>query len=381
MWGIGSGVSAGRWRLFLGLVLLCGVLAACAPSAGQAPTRQGCASLLCGTPSVSAVTTAPATTGTTTSGICAAVACAATGVQVFVEPDAGETPILHAIEGATSSVWVEVYILSDRNVIHALEDAAGRGVDVRVLLETNPFGGGAVSAQQTLQELRAADVKAEAADPAYYYTHEKALVVDDATAYILTANLSRAGLGGGTNGAGANRDYGVVDTNAADVAEVAAIFTADWNRAAYKPHDARLVVSPVNARATLAVLIASAHTTLSVEDEEMYDQQSEDALIAAARRGVAVAVVLPPPGSSSDSYGPDVARLEQGGVHVRYLNMPYMHAKLIVVDGALAFAGSENFSSTSLDKNRELGIVLADREALSALNAAFAHDWALAVPA
>lgn len=314
-------------------------------------------------------------------GICAAVTCATTGVQVFVEPDAGETPILHAIEGATTSVWVEVYILTDRNVIHALEDAAGRGVDVRVLLETNPFGGGAVGAQQTLQELRAASVKAEAADPAFHYTHEKALVVDGATAYILTANLSRAGLGGGTGGAGANRDYGVVDTNAADVAEVAAIFTADWNRTAYQPHDARLVVGPVNARAALAALIASADTSLSVEDEEMYDQRSEDALIAAARRGVAVSVVLPPPDTSADSYAPDVARLKQGGVHVRYLSVPYMHAKLMLADGTLAFTGSENFSATSLDENRELGIVLADREALATLGAAFAHDWALAVPA
>ena len=62
----------------------------------------------------------------------------ATGLQVFVEPEAGETPVLHAIEGAQRSVWVEVYLLTDRNVINALEDAANRGVDVRVLLELNP---------------------------------------------------------------------------------------------------------------------------------------------------------------------------------------------------------------------------------------------------
>jgi hypothetical protein len=31
-----------------------------------------------------------------------------TGVQLFVEPGAGVTPITHAIAGATRSVWVEV---------------------------------------------------------------------------------------------------------------------------------------------------------------------------------------------------------------------------------------------------------------------------------
>ena len=367
--------AATRWRLACAPLLLCVALAACAPGAGQASTRQGCASLSCGAPSVSTVTASTGTTRTT-SGICAAVACAASGIGVFVEPDAGEAPILHAIEGANSSIEVEVYILSDRTIIHALEDAAGRGVDVRLLLEPKPFGGGAVSAQQTLQELQAAGVNAESADPAFHYTHEKALVVDGATAYILTANLSRSGLGGSASSA--NRDYGVIDTNAEDVAAVAAIFHADWSRAPYTASDPRLVVSPLNARASLAALIASAHSSLLVEDEEMYDQPSENALIAAARRGVNVEVLLPPAGSSSSSYGADVTRLTRGGVHVRYISTPYMHAKLILADGALAFTGSENFSSTSLDENRELGLMLAGPSALATLGATFARDWAVA---
>lgn len=373
---IGRTSASSVWRLSLPVLLLCGLLAACAPASAQTLSQQGCASPLCGTPTVSTV--AAVTVSLSSSGVCSVITCASTGVQVFVEPDAGEAPILHAIEGANSSVWVEVYILSDRDVIHALEDAAGRGVDVRVLLETRPFGGGAVSATQTLQELEAAGVNAKPADPTFHYTHEKAIIVDGATAYILTANLSRAGLGGGSGGAGANRDYGVIDTNAGDVAQVIAIFSADWNRTIYTAGVSRLVVSPLNARASLSSLIASAKTSLSIEDEEMYDQQSENELLAAVRRGVTVQIVLPPPGSS-DSYGPDVARLTRGGVHVRYLSVPYMHAKLILADGALAFTGSENFSATSLDENRELGIVLADPKVLTTLTTTFAHDWALAI--
>src|SRR6516162_9261335 len=71
-----------------------------------------------------------------------AVACAAlcqlgTGaraVSVFVEPDAGASPDLSALATATTSVDVEVYQLSDVRVIHGLEDAANRGVRVRVIL-------------------------------------------------------------------------------------------------------------------------------------------------------------------------------------------------------------------------------------------------------
>jgi cardiolipin synthase A/B len=46
--------------------------------------------------------------------------------------------VLHAIEGAQVSVWVEAYLLTDRDVINALEDAAHRGVDVRELRAPNP---------------------------------------------------------------------------------------------------------------------------------------------------------------------------------------------------------------------------------------------------
>jgi phosphatidylserine/phosphatidylglycerophosphate/cardiolipin synthase-like enzyme len=318
----------------------------------------------------------PAPSGT--AAVCVSPSCAATDVQVFVEPDAGEAPILHAIEYAAHTLSVEVYLLTDHTITRALEDAARRGVEVRVLLEAHPFGGGDVSAARTLEELNAAGVQAQPANPAYHYSHAKFLIVDGATLYVLTANLSRSALGGSS--AQANREYGLIDTSA-DVAEAQAIFDADWRHAPTPPLAvSRLVVSPVNARATLAALLAAAHTSLRVEDEEMYDTASEDALIAAAKRGVEVDVILPAPGDGFTDTA-NVARLLRGGVHVRYLVAPYMHAKLLVADGVVAFAGSENFSATSLDENRELGLIVADSRALATFVSVYAQDWSLAQPA
>ncbi len=106
----------------------------------------------------------------------------------------------------------------------------------------------------------------------------------------------------------------------------------------------------------------------------MYDRQTEDALIAAAQRGLNVEIVLPQPSGSS---GPseDVARLLSRGVHVRYLNTDYMHAKLMIADGSRAFIGSENFSATSLDANRELGLLIAESGVIMTLNQTFQQDW------
>src|SRR6266566_8369939 len=77
------------------------------------------------------------------------------GVHVFVEPDDGEQVITNAIRSAQKSIWLEIYILSDRNVIRALEEATNRGLDVRVMLEPHPFGGGP-SPAKTMDTLAAA---------------------------------------------------------------------------------------------------------------------------------------------------------------------------------------------------------------------------------
>jgi cardiolipin synthase A/B len=51
-------------------------------------------------------------TSTSTSGGCqsnCSTGSGTQGVQVFVEPDAGEHPITNAIEAAKKSVWLEMY--------------------------------------------------------------------------------------------------------------------------------------------------------------------------------------------------------------------------------------------------------------------------------
>ncbi len=100
----------------------------------------------------------------------------AQGVRVYVEPDDGEQVITGVIKGARKSVWLEIYILSDRNVIRALEDAANNGIDVRVMLEPRPFGGG-TSPSKTIDQLKAAGIKAQYTSPDFALTHEKGMIM------------------------------------------------------------------------------------------------------------------------------------------------------------------------------------------------------------
>lgn len=347
----------------LGCVLLLALLAGCAN------TSQSRALSVRATPYASA--TACATTG-------CPLAAGLVHAQMIVEPDDGASPITGAIASATTSVQLEMYLLTDTRVVQALEEAANRGVDVRVLLELHPLGENPTGPQKTFETLAAAGVQMKAGDSAYTLTHEKAMIVDGATLYVMTCNLTKSALGGSS--AATNREYTVVDTSAGDVREAQAIFQADWNHTTPSVAAPNLVVSPVNARAKLAALIASAKSSLLLDQEEMADASTEDALIAEARRGVTVQVLLPQPSAGTPASA-DIARLAQGGVQVRYMTRLYMHAKMMLADGARAFVGSENISAQSLDGNRELGVLVADPDALARITSTFTLDWSTAQPA
>jgi cardiolipin synthase len=319
----------------------------------------------------------PTTSVTTGSNQCQSnctVGTGANGLNVFVEPDAGPNPIVDAIRGAKKSVWMEMYLLTNKSVMTALEDDANNGIDVRVMLEQHPYGGGSVSPRETLAKLKAAGVKAQASDPDFALTHEKGMIVDGSTAYIMTSNMTNAALDTGSYTK--NREYDIVDTNAQDVQAVIAIFQADWNHTTASFNDPNLVVSPINSRNAFDKLIASAKHTLLVTGEEMQDSGIEQDLVAAAGHGVKVQVILPTPrSSSSDSNSSGISTIKQGSVDVREDAHLYMHAKIIIVDGKTAFVGSENISSQSLDKNRELGIIISDGNVLNTLQQTFQKDW------
>ncbi|GER86483.1 cardiolipin synthase B [Dictyobacter vulcani] len=290
-------------------------------------------------------------------------------VTTFVEPAAGETPILNAINNATSSIYVELYLLTDTNVINALENAAKNGKDVRVMLDPNPYGVGSSGPAQTLQALSNAGAQTKTSNPIFTYTHEKSMVIDGKTAYIMTCNLTKSALGGSTSTT--NREYGIIDTESTDVAAVLGIFTADWNRSSYTLTDNDLVLSPVNSRSDFIALINQATSSLKIEAEEMQDTSVEQAIVNAEARGVNVQVILPANDSGNTS---GIATLKSGHVLVYTDAHYYMHAKLIIVDGGESFVGSENISTNSLDNNRELGILISKASVITILANTFSSD-------
>ena len=86
--------------------------------------------------------------------------------------------------------------------------------------------------------------------------------------------------------------------------------------------------------------------------------------------------------TADPSWDSAFAELTAAGVHVHTYAANaalYIHAKMILTP-ARAFLGSQNFSDTSMDKNRELGLIASDSTIRASLSRTFDTDYADAAP-
>jgi phosphatidylserine/phosphatidylglycerophosphate/cardiolipin synthase-like enzyme len=295
------------------------------------------------------------------------VSQADTGVRgLVVLPDDGPDSILNEINAAKSSIELYVYLLPSDEVLSALSAAHGRGVAIRVILERDPFGGGN-SNQDAYDRLAASGIAVRWSSNQFQFSHIKTFVVDHRVAVVMTLNLSWSALT-------RNREFAVVSTIPADVREVSQLFEADWSGEPFAP-EGDFVTSPENSRVTLRSLVDGATSSIDIYAEVVRDADIRRRLADAAARGVTVRILVPanPTADALQIY----RDLERAGVQVRLLADAYSHAKAIMVDGVSAFVGSQNLTQTSLDKNRELGIILTDQANLDRLSSVFESDWAI----
>jgi len=290
-------------------------------------------------------------------------------VRIIVEPSDGAAALVSAIQSAKTSVHVEMYLLTSTPVIEALLARSAAGLDVQVLLNETfpPSGGDSGSNARSFRELQAAGVKVKWAPAGFTYTHEKAVMIDGEVAWIMTMNATQSS-------AIDNREYLAVDSDAADAAEAEQIFAADLADTTLNPRG-KLVVSPTNSQAELVSLLQMAETTIDVEAEELNDAAIVGALTSAARRGVKVRAVLADASSTTQA-----ATLKAAGVALVRYGALYVHAKSLVVDGAYAYVGSENFTAGSLGTNRELGVLTNTAGEVSKIETATSSDFAGGTP-
>lgn len=301
--------------------------------------------------------------------------------ELIVMPDTnGHADFNTAIRNAHTSIIMEMYHLTDMEAINSLIEARKNGVQVQIILDRSSFKD-AAHVHKYLDGLKNAGAEVRESSKAFSLTHSKTMIIDGKTAFVTSINL--------TNTADDTRDLGIITLDRGVIDEITAVFQADWKNAETNGDvtpplsDGNLTWSPDNSKEKLKALIDSADHTIVSTVENIGYQDIDDAFAAAVKRGVDVELIIPEcnEGDTMRNYQ-YVPALLQAGVKVRVMphpaNMetPYIHSKMILVDDESIYIGSVNFSFNSIEKARELGILLTDVGIAKQVRDVFDSDWA-----
>ena len=296
---------------------------------------------------------------------------------LIVLPDDSARPILDAINRATKSLRIKMFVFSDPVLLNAVIAAHQRGVEVRVMLNPARRTGESEN-EEARARLTEAGVEVLDSNPAFGLTHEKSMVVDDTQAFVKSLNWA-------TENFTETRDYAVVTSREAEVQEIIDCFEADWSRESFDPGQrAHLIWCPTNGRDRLAQLIDGAEDSLFIQNERYQDPIMIEHLVRAARRGVKVHLMARPAHTLKEDQlieGVGGLRiLHDVGIKIHKLKHLKLHAKMILADGDRGIVGSINLAPGSFDSRRELAIEMRDDDVTTRLRKVAQHDWENSLP-
>jgi phosphatidylserine/phosphatidylglycerophosphate/cardiolipin synthase-like enzyme len=274
-------------------------------------------------------------------------------MNLIVQPDAGVTPVVQAIQRAKHTVDIAIFRTDREEIEKALAAAVLRGVKVRVLVaHTNR--GGENRLRKLEQRLLDAGTSVTRTGDDFIRYHGKFMVADN-TLHLFGFNFT------GVDTI-KSRSFGVSTRDASAVREARALFDADSSRQPYVPKRTHLVVSPENAREMLLAFVKGTKRQLLIYDVNLQDPVFTKLLTQLAAAGIDVRVIGKCKGAK--------------GIDVRPLRSIRLHVRAMVRDGARAFVGSQSLRRVELDKRREVGVLITNVAVARRIRDVFEADWA-----
>lgn len=275
-------------------------------------------------------------------------------MKLIIQPEAGVAPIVRAIRAARKKIDIFIFRLDRDEIEKALAAAVQRGVTVRALIAHTNRGGEARLRKLEQRLLATGVLVSRTADDLIRY-HAKYMVADSVL-HLFGFNFTKLDID-------RSRSFAISTRDVLAIQEATRLFESDITRQPFTPGRSNLVISPDNARATLARFIKGARRELAIYDGKVYDPAMIKLLKERVAQGVHVRVL-------------GTVKGKDGGIATRQLTGLRLHVRAIVRDGTRAFVGSQSLRKDELDNRREVGLIINNPTVARKLLQIFELDWA-----
>ncbi len=274
--------------------------------------------------------------------------------------------LVSKIDASEEKVYLEVYIFTEKRLRKAIIDAHKRWVDVKVILEKNVYKAPSLNTQ-AFKDLQKAWVSVVYSNSQNYaLNHTKMMIVDDEV-ILSTGNYSYSTFR-------YNREFFLILENKILQKVFLDIFSADFVWDKKNIEHPNLILSPFSSREKLQYLLKNAQKSIKIYAHNFSDTEVIDILFQKQKENIDIKMIFPDLKKVSSNED-EIWKLRKEKIPLVLVWKPEIHAKSILIDDKYLYIGSVNFSSYSIDKNREIGLLINNQDIISKFLDIFQDDF------
>lgn len=271
---------------------------------------------------------------------------------------------IEKIDSSKKEINFEVYMFTEKRILQSLKNAKKRWVKIKILLEKNPYLTENIN-KNHFEELKNSWIEVKWSNTKnYFLNHSKFFIIDD-LAIISTWNLTYSTFT-------QNRDFFVFSYDKNIFKSLKNIFENDFNWLKLDSYHNNLVLSPNYSRIKIEKILESSKKNIKIYIQYLQDDRINNILKNLKKnKNIDIEIIIDKKNISSKQ----ALDLAKNGIKIKSYNWKTMHSKVILIDEKYIFIWSENFSEFSLDKNREMWILLKDEKNIKKILDIFQKDF------
>lgn len=274
--------------------------------------------------------------------------------ELLISPKMSRPRRSQIIQSSQDFLYVRMYNITHKESRTLIKSLAKSWVSVRMILEDKQYG----STNKDYVRGRGIQTQNDSKLKTNFM-HAKTLI--SSGFYIIqTANLTFGAFE-------KQREYYVIGTDPQIQYNLKQLFNKDRDGLAMTTGDIHpnLLLCPIDCREKIIWLLRWAKQSIVIQNQYISDPEIMDVL--QTQQHLDINITLP---KNKEN---EVTAAQLSG-HIRLLSSPYIHAKTLLIDDSHLLISSINFSSNSLDNNREIGIVLTDKQSIEQFKKQFQQD-------